>query len=91
MFERLDAIEKKYNELKEELVKPEVLNDFNKLKELSKEESDLKETVEVYQQYKKVKNNLEQAKLMEDDPELKEVALSEITTLTTEIDDLYKK
>ena len=91
MFERLDAIEKKYNELKEELVKPEVLNDFNKLKELSKEESDLKETVEVYQQYKKVKNNLEQAKLMEDDPELKEVALSEITALTTEIDDLYKK
>ena len=41
MFNRLDAIEKRYNELSVELVKPEVLNDFNKLKELSKEQSDL--------------------------------------------------
>ena len=40
MFERLDNIVKKYNELKEELVKPEVLNDYNLLKKLSKEASD---------------------------------------------------
>ena len=37
MFNRLDAIVLKYQELKEELMKPEILNDFNKLKELSKE------------------------------------------------------
>ena len=47
MFNRLDAIEKRYNELSEELVKPEVLNDFNKLKELSKEQRDLEETVKI--------------------------------------------
>ena len=40
MFNRLEAIEKRYNELSEELVKPETLNDFNKLKMLSKEQSD---------------------------------------------------
>ena len=60
MFNRLEAIVKKYEEIKEELVKPEVLSDFNKLRELSKEESDLKETVDVYNEYKKVKDNLEQ-------------------------------
>ena len=32
MFERLENIQKKYEELKIELTKPEVLNDYNKLK-----------------------------------------------------------
>ena len=91
MINRLEAIEKKYNELKEELTKPEVLNDFNKLRELSKEESELKETVEVYEKYKKVKDNLLQAKEMENDPELKEIAAAEIESLTQEETELYKQ
>ena len=33
MFNRLEAIVKKYEEIKEELVKPEVLSNFNKLRE----------------------------------------------------------
>ena len=91
MFNRLDAIVKKYEEIKEELVKPEVLSDFNKLKELSKEESDLKETVDVYQEYKKVKNNLAQAHEMESDPELKDIAATEIETLTKKEQELYSR
>lgn len=91
MFNRLDAIVKKYEDIKEELVKPEVLSNFNKLKELSKEESELKETVEVYNEYKKVKDNLEQAKEMVNDPELKEIAEGEIESLTTKEEELYKK
>ncbi len=91
MFNRLDAIVKKYEDIKEELVKPEVLSDFNKLKELSKEESELKETVEVYNEYKKVKDNLEQAREMINDPELKEIAEGEIESLTTKEEELYKK
>ena len=82
MFNRLDAIEKRYNEIKEELLKPEVLNDFNYLKKLSKEESELKETVEVYHEYKKVIDNLKQAKEMENDSDLKEIAQSEIAELS---------
>ena len=34
MFERLDAITVKYEELTEELSKPEVLGDYNKLRKL---------------------------------------------------------
>ena len=91
MFNRLDAIVTKYKELSEELVKPEVLNDFNKLKELSKEQSDLKETVEVYEEYKTVIDNLNQAKEMENDPDLKEIAVQEIETLTEKEKELYAK
>ena len=57
MFNRLDAIEEKYNELTKDLANPEILNDFNKVKELSKEQSDLEETVKTYQSYKQAKNN----------------------------------
>lgn len=89
MFNRLDAIEEKYNELTKDLANPEILNDFNKVKELSKEQSDLEETVKTYQSYKQAKNNLEEAKIMENDPELREIALEEIDNLTKEIDKLY--
>ena len=91
MFNRLDAIVKKYEDIKKELMNPEVVSDFNKIKELSKEESDLKETVEVYNEYKKVKDNLEQAREMINDPELKEIAEGEIESLTTKEEELYKK
>ena len=91
MFNRLDAIVKKYEDIKKELMNPEVVSDFNKIKELSKEESDLKETVEVYNEYKKVLDNLEQAKEMASDPELKEMAMSEIETLTKKEEELYKR
>ncbi len=89
MFNRLDAIVKKYEELKEELVKPENLNDFNKLKTLSKEQSDLEEVVNVYSAYKKATKDLEEAKLMENDPELEEIAKEEIKNLQKELDRLY--
>ena len=89
MFNRLDAIVLKYQELKEELMKPEILNDFNKLKELSKEQSNLEETVLTYEKYKTANKHLEEAKMMENDPELKEIALEDVSRLEKEIEDLY--
>ena len=89
MFNRLDAIEEKYNELTTKLSDPEVLSNFNQVKELSKEHSDLEETVKTYQAYKQSKNNLEEAKMMVEDPDLKEIALEDIENLTKEIDRLY--
>ena len=91
MFNRLDAIEKRYNELSEELVKPEVLNDFNKLKELSKEQRDLEETVKIYEEYKKVDDNLHQADVMAEDPELKDMAQNEIEELSQKLEELKAK
>ena len=48
MKERLENIQKKYDELTIELTKPEVLSDFNKLKNLSKEQKDLETIVLKY-------------------------------------------
>ena len=89
MFERLDGIVNKYNELTEKLSTEEVLNDYNLLRDLSKEKSDLEETVQVYNDYKSTISNLEEAKVMLNDPDLKEMAEEEIPELETKKENLY--
>jgi len=91
MFKRLENILKKSEELKIELTKPEVLNDYNLLKTLSKEQSDLEEIVNVYTIYKEKQAQLEEAKTLVNDDELREMANMEIETLTPEIEKLYKE
>ncbi len=85
MFERLDNIVQKYEELKLELTKPEILNDYNKLKNLSKEQSDLEDIVNKYTEYKEIEKALEEAKSVLDDPELKEMAEAEVEELTNKL------
>ena len=85
MFERLDNIVKKYEELKVELTNPDILNDYNKLKNLSKEQSDLEEIVNKYNEFKETNKQLEEAKSVIDDPELKEMAEMEVEELTEKL------
>ncbi len=82
MFERLDAIQEKYEELTEKLATPEVLNDYNKLKKLSKEQRDLEPAYEKYIEYKKVVKNLEEAEMLVNDPEMGDIAKEEVSSLT---------
>lgn len=91
MFERLDAIEKKYNELNQELLKPETLSDINKTRDLSKEISSLEETVSCYQEYKKVVTDMEEAKELQRDPEMAEFAREEYDTLSVKQKDLHHR
>ncbi len=91
MFERLDAIVEKYEELSKELSSPEVLGDYNKLKKLSKEQKDLEETYNKYNEYKKVVSNLEEAEMLLDDPEMGEMAALEKEELSTKKEELEKE
>ena len=91
MIERLEIILQKYNELSEELLKEEVLSDFNKTKELSKKQKDLEETVITYKEYKKVLDDLSSLKEMEKDPEMAEIINAEIEELETKKEKLTEK
>ena len=84
MIERLNAIEDKYNKLREELSKPEVYSDMEKMRTLSKESSDLEETVATYNEYKKVLKNINDDKEMLKDPDMGELAKEELVTLEEE-------
>ena len=91
MIDRLEKVLEKYNQLKEELVKPEILNDYNKLKNLSKEQSDLEEIVNKYERYKAVESSIKQSSELMNDPELKEMAELEDVELQKEKEELEKE
>ncbi|MBE6159206.1 MAG: peptide chain release factor 1 [Firmicutes bacterium] len=78
MNERLENIQKKYDELTEELTKPEVLADFNKLRVLSKEQKDLEDIVVKYKEYKACEQEIKDAKELMQDPEMREFATEEL-------------
>ncbi len=74
MFQKLEAVEKRYEELNKLISDPEVISRQNEWKELMKEHSDLVDIVEKYREYKKVNEALEEAKEMLADKDLKELA-----------------
>ena len=91
MLERLKAIEEKYNELTEKLSRPEILSDIKETLKLTKEQASLKEAYDAYQNYKKIENDLNEAKEMTKDEELGEFAKEEITRLNKEKEQLEKQ
>ncbi len=91
MKERLANITAKYQEISEELTKPEVIADFKRLKELSIEQKDLEDIVKKYEELQKAESDLEAAKTMVDDPEMHEMALLEVDELHTTIANITKE
>ena len=91
MLERLELSEKRYNDIQQELMDPSVASDIKKSRELSIEASNLEDIVNCYHKYKTVLSDLEEAKLMVKDAELKEFAEEEIERLTKEKEELDKE
>ena len=58
MFDQLDIVEERYEQLNELLSDPDVVNDSDKLRKYSKEQADLQKTVDVYRNYKAKKEEL---------------------------------
>ena len=80
MIERLENIEKRYLELQEEIMKPEVLSDIKKTLALTKEQAALKDAYEGYQEYKKILEGINDAKELVKDPELGEFDKEELSS-----------
>ncbi|MDI2587764.1 peptide chain release factor 1 [Psychrobacillus sp. NEAU-3TGS] len=94
MFDRLQSVEDRYDKLNELLSDPDVVNDTKKLRQYSKEQSDLQDTVDVYREYKEVKSQLQDAKLMlEDklDADMKEMVKEEVNELESQIVELEER
>ena len=81
MIERLENIEKRYNQIMMELTSPEVLGDIKKTMELSKEQASLRENYDAYQEYKKILSDISDAKELIKDPEMSEFARDEYIML----------
>lgn len=91
MLDRLEALAERYEKLSELLCDPDVASDSRKLREYSKEQSDLQEVYEAYQEYKKVSGQLDDAKAMlgeKLDDEMRELVKLEVSELTARKEEL---
>lgn len=93
MFSRLQEIEKRYNEISKLLSDAGVISNQELFKKLSKEHSDISETVAVYQEYKGVEADLKDYKefLEGKDEALKQMAKEEIPFLQKRCSELEEK
>jgi peptide chain release factor 1 len=84
MFERLNQIEAKYDELTKALASPEIINDSSKYQKTAKAHSELSEIVEKYREYKDLQKGIEESRAMvegESDADLRAYAQEELTHL----------
>ena len=77
MFEKLELVEKKYEELTTQISDPEVIANNNEWRKLMKEHSSMEDVVLKYREYKKVEQEMNDAKEMMEDPEMKDLASEE--------------
>jgi peptide chain release factor 1 len=84
MFDRLQAVEQRYEQIQYDLQNPSIANDQNRYRSLMKESADLTQVVELYRQYRKLKQDREGALEMlgsETDPTMKDMAKAELAEL----------
>lgn len=91
MFQKLEEVEKRYEELNSKISDPEVIQDQANWQKYMKEHASLVDVVEKFREYKKAKADLEEAKEMLNDKELKELAEVEIEELKEKLPKLEEE
>ena len=91
MKERLEIIQERYDYLNNELLKPEVYEDYKKMQVVSKEKNSIEPIVNAYKKYNTILDDIEAAKEMAHDPEMKDFANEELENLHKEKEEYEKK
>lgn len=91
MIERLQNIEERYNYLNDKLMDPNVTADIKQTMEISKEQANLSDAYDMYQEYKKLTKDIEDTRNLLKDKDLGEIAKEELVGLEANLDTLMKK
>lgn len=94
MYDRLQAVEDRYDELNELLSDPDVVSDPKRLRDLSKEQSGITATVETYREYKNVNEQIDETRELlgeKLDDEMREMAKEEFAELQKEKAELEER
>lgn len=78
MFDKLESVEKRYEELNEKIADPEVIANQSEWQKLMKEHADIAEIVEKYREYKKTVSTIEELKELLNDKEMHDLAQMEL-------------
>ena len=77
MFDKLEAVEKRYEELTKMIADPEVISNQSEWQKLMKEHASIEDVVAKFREYKKVKKAMEDAEELMQDPDMKDLATEE--------------
>lgn len=94
MFDRLEDLVNRYEDLNAELSNPDVVNNQERFRRLMKEQNDLLPIVEAFKEYKGCKQNIEDSLLMleeESDEEMRELAKEELGESKERVEELEKE
>ena len=94
MFDKLDAVVKRFEELTEKMADPTLYDRQKEFKAVSEERANIEDVVTCYKQYKKIKGDLDGAKDIlktESDEEMREMAKEEISEYESEIPKLEEE
>jgi len=93
MFDRLDQIEVRYEDLGQQLSDPALLSDQKKFQTIAKQHRDLEPVVEKFREYRAVRNAIADAKAMlaESDPDLRAMAQEELSSLEPQMEPLEEQ
>jgi len=83
MFDRLEQIEARFEEIGRQMADPEVLNDHEKYQKVAKQHRDLEPIIDKFREYREVKTGMADARTMmgESDPEIRAMAQEELAVL----------
>jgi peptide chain release factor 1 len=83
MFDRLDQIEERYEELGRQLSQPNIVSNQENYRRVSKQHRDMEPTVEKFREYRKLRDGVAEAKAMlgESDAEMRAMAEEELASL----------
>ncbi len=94
MLDKIQKIEQRYKELGVTLSNPDVIADYEKFRDLSKQRKQIEETVATYNAYKEARDAIAEAKELlhgEKDPSMKEFLNNEIATNEAKIAEYEEK
>jgi peptide chain release factor 1 len=94
MIDRLEAIARRYLEIENEMARPEVATDHEKLTRLAREQRSLRDTVETYNAYKRARQDLDSARELlrhERDPEMQEYMRAEERRAAAQVAELEER
>ena len=94
MFDKLEDLLRRFEEIQNELSEPSVVSDQSRFRKLMKEQNDLTPIVEAFQEYKKEKQNIEDSLLIldeESDEEMRELAKEELAESKANVETLENK
>jgi len=94
LIDRLEAIARRYHEIESEMARPEVAADHAQITKLAREQRTLRETVEAFDAYKRVRHELESARELlkhEKDPEMLDYLRAEERRASAQVGELDER